>query len=183
MSDVAREIHMGPIHALQTVAILGISALTVIGAEEKEKHVDLSDCPGAVQKTFKREAPGITIKEVEQEIEDGKTYYEAEVKIDGKAYEIEVAEDGTLIEKALEEVSSEAEEVEMKLSDSPEAVQKTMKREAGNTTIEVVEKETTGGKTVYEAEARIDGKSYEIEVAEDGTLISKALEDESDEDD
>lgn len=73
-------------------------------------------------------------------------------------------------------------EVEVKLADCPEAVQKTLKRESTGGKIEEIEKETEDGKTVYEAEIVIDGKEYEVEVAEDGTLLSKVLEGKADDD-
>ena len=37
------------------------------------------------------------------------------------------------------------------------------------------------GKTIYEADAMIDGKNYEILVSEDGKLISKKLDNEENE--
>ena len=46
-------------------------------------------------------------------------------------------------------------------------------------TIATVDKESDEGKTIYEADVDIKGKNYEIKVAEDGTLISKKLDDES----
>ena len=146
------------------------------------EELKLSDCPNAVQKTLKREANGAKINEVKKEIEDGETTYEADVTIDGKEYEIVVSEDGTLLEKALEDDEEddgkESEEVEMKLADCPAAVQKTFKREANEADIDVVDKETKDGKVIYEVDVKIDGKNYEIRVAEDGILISKALDEE-----
>ena len=41
-----------------------------------------------------------------------------------------------------------------------------------------MDKETNDGKAVYEVDVKIDGKNYEIRVAEDGILISKALDEE-----
>ncbi len=167
------------------VGVLSCIAWNANGAEEKEVELKLADCPAAVQKTLTREAHGAKIKEVEKETEDGETVYEAEVKIDGKEYEIEVAQDGTLLEKVLDEdeddEDEDEEEEEVKLSDCPAAVQKTLKREAHGAKIKEVEKETEDGKAIYEAEVKIDGKEYEIEVAQDGTLICKSLDEDDDE--
>ena len=41
-----------------------------------------------------------------------------------------------------------------------------------------MDKEIKDGKTVYEVDVKIDGKNYEIKVAMDGILISKALDEE-----
>jgi len=87
--------------AVGLVAIVAAGTMAYAN-DESEAEIKLTDCPAAVQKTLAREAHGATIEEVEKETEDGKTVYEAEVKIDGKEYEIEVAEDGTLLEKKLE---------------------------------------------------------------------------------
>ena len=63
----------------------------------------------------------------------------------------------------------------MKFADCPAAVQKTMTEQAGGTKIESVDMETSkDGKVIYEADAVIGGKNYEIKVAADGTLIGKS---------
>ena len=74
----------------------------------------------------------------------------------------------------------EENEEKIKFADAPAAVQKTMTAEAGGAKIDTVEKEMENGKTVYEAEVMINGKRYEIEVAEDGTLLEKSQEDADD---
>lgn len=165
------------------LAIVSMIASIGKAADEKDIKIKFGDCTTAVQKTFKREANGATINEVDKDIEHGKTIFEVDVKIEGKNYEIKVAEDGTLLEKVLDErEEDEQEEVKVKLSDCPAAVQKTLKREANGASIETVDKETEDGKTLYEVDVKIDGKNYEINVAENGTLISKALDEEEDND-
>jgi hypothetical protein len=75
----------------------------------------------------------------------------------------------------------EAGDVKVKLADCPAAVQDTLKKEAGAGTIGNVEKDAEDGKTSYEADVTIDGKAWEIKVAEDGKLVSKAIDDDKDE--
>ncbi len=75
-----------------------------------------------------------------------------------------------------------AEEVEVELSDCPRAVQKTLKRESRGGKIVEIERESEDGETIYESEVVIDGHAYEIEIAEDGTLLSKIIEEDDDED-
>ena len=70
----------------------------------------------------------------------------------------------------------EGNEVKMKIADVPAAVQKTIAEESKGAKVETVDKETDDGKTVYEADAQINGKNYEIKVLEDGTLLSKKLD-------
>jgi len=75
----------------------------------------------------------------------------------------------------------EENEVKMKFDDVPAAVKTTITKEADGTAVTTVDKETDDGKTVYEADAKIGNNNYEIKVAEDGTLISKKLDNDDDE--
>jgi hypothetical protein len=167
---------------LVCVLTMVAGVLLAATALAKEVEVKLSDCPAAVRKTLEREAQGAKIDKVEKEAEDGETTYEADAKIDGAAYEITVAEDGTLLEKSLDgaddDEEKEADEVEVKLADCPAAVQKTLKREAGEAAVDSAFKENEGKKTCFEFDVKIDGKPYEIKIAEDGKLISKVLDDD-----
>lgn len=81
------------------------------------------------------------------------------------------------------EEADEAGETKVKLADCPKAVQDALAREAGGAVIADVDKESEKGKTIYEADATIGGKNYEIKVAEDGTLVSKKIDDEKEEGD
>jgi hypothetical protein len=80
-----------------------------------------------------------------------------------------------------EDKDKEETEVKMKFDDVPAAVKATIVKEADGTVVASVDKETDDGKTVYEADAKINGTNYEIKVAEDGTLISKKIDKEEDE--
>lgn len=71
---------------------------------------------------------------------------------------------------------AEDDEVAVKLEDCPKAVQDTIKKEVGSGKIDKLVKEVEDGKMIYSVDAKIDGKDYEINVAEDGTLISKKLD-------
>jgi hypothetical protein len=62
-------------------------------------------------------------------------------------------------------------------------VQRALQEQARGAKIDTVDKETTrDGKTVYEADARIDGKNWEIVVDESGKVVSKKLDEEDDKD-
>lgn len=71
----------------------------------------------------------------------------------------------------------------IKFTEAPAAVQKTFKREAFGAKIAKIDIESRDGKKVYEADVEIDGKNYEILVAKDGSLISKALDEEEEDED
>lgn len=145
--------------------------------DEKEVKVKLLECPAAVQKSLQKEAGATDIGEVEKEVEDGITVYEAEVLIAGRKYSIEVDESGVLLEKELDE---EEVEKEIKLSDCPAAVQKILQQEAGNGKIEEVDQVSEEGHVTYEADVMIDGRKYEVEVSDGGLLLSKKLDKEDD---
>ena len=75
-----------------------------------------------------------------------------------------------------EKEKEEAGEVKVKFDQVPAAAQKTLTEEAKGAKIDEVDKESDGGKTIYEADVKINDKNYEIKVAEDGTLVSKKLD-------
>ena len=77
-----------------------------------------------------------------------------------------------------EDEKDEGKEQKIKFSEVPAAAQKTITDEAKGAVIETVDKEDHDGKVIYEADAKINDKNYEIKVAEDGTLISKKLDNE-----
>ena len=76
--------------------------------------------------------------------------------------------------------SEEKEENEQKVAyaQCPEAVQNTLKREAMGQEIKSVDMEQLKGKTVYEADVKIEGHNYEVLVDPKGILLSKKLDEE-----
>jgi hypothetical protein len=76
---------------------------------------------------------------------------------------------------------NEGDEVKIKFTEAPAAVQATINKESDNAKVETLDKETDDGKTIYEADAMINGTNYEIKVAPDGKLISKKIDTEDEE--
>ncbi|MBN2376289.1 MAG: PepSY-like domain-containing protein [Sedimentisphaerales bacterium] len=162
--------------------------------DEDEVEVSLDEVPAVVKATILKEANGAEIKEIEKEVEDGKVVYEAEFEVDGQEVEVEVAEDGTLLSREIDdedevgdvdddEDEDNEDEVEVSLDEVPAAVKATILKEANGAEVEEVEKEVEDGKVVYEAEFMVDGQEVEIEVAEDGTLLSREIDNEDEEGD
>ena len=79
------------------------------------------------------------------------------------------------------EGKEEGEEVKMNLADVPPAVRTSLQREAGGASIDKIDREMKNGKTVYETDVMMNGKTWEIQVDENGQLVSKRIEDEADE--
>jgi hypothetical protein len=172
---------------LFAIAVLSTCWCVVAAVEEDdavetvEIKMKFADCPAAVQKTLQLESVGAELKEVVEVTEDGKKVYMADVTFDGREYEIVVDEAGTLLAKVLnddDEITTE-----LKFSDCPVAVQKTLKRESRGAEIETVDKVVNDEKTGYLIDVKIDGKNYALVVAENGILISKLLDEEDEEGD
>jgi uncharacterized membrane protein YkoI len=75
----------------------------------------------------------------------------------------------------------EGNEVKMSIDQVPAPVRATLMREAPGATITTVDKEEDKGKVIYEADAMIGGKNWEIKVDADGKVISKRLDNEAEE--
>ena len=64
----------------------------------------------------------------------------------------------------------------IKIGDCPKAVQKTIRSEARGGRITEIEKETSAGRVVFEAEVSIDDNVYEVHVSPQGVLLAKILD-------
>jgi len=152
-----------------TAASLGFVFGTA--SADDEPKLKLLDCPAAVRKTFQAEANGAKIENVHKEKdEDGETVYWADVAGGGGTYAIGVLEDGTLTEMNLA-----VDDAELPIDRCPAAVQATIRSEAFGEKVGAVGKDMKYGVTIYETAVVHQGKSYEIVVAEDGTLVEKVL--------
>jgi hypothetical protein len=136
-----------------------------------EEELKFADCPAAVRKTFQTEVKGTKIETVSKEKdEDDQTIYWADVSIDGRPYAVGVLEDGTLSEMKLA-VTDE----DLPFDRCPTAVQATFRSEAFGEKVETVGRDMKYGVSIYQTVVAHKGKSYEIVVAEDGTLVEKVL--------
>jgi hypothetical protein len=150
-------------------AQIGLLFATAPSAQEQE--IKFADCPAAVRKALHAEAKGAQIETVTKEKgDDDQSVYWAEVKLDGRPYAIGVLEDGTLSEMNLA-----VDDKEVNLDRCPAAVQTTLRNESFGEKITAVGKDMKYGLTIFETAVEHKGKSYEIVVAEDGTLVEKVL--------
>src|SRR3954462_11625855 len=106
--------------------------------------------------------PSCTAMAAKDKEKEGEEKDEVKVKID----QVPAA-----VKKTLDKESDNA-----KIDEGRAAGKKTLEKEAENEKIDEVNKETDDGKTIYEADVKMNGHNYEIKVAEDGTLISKKLD-------
>jgi len=77
-------------------AALSLEAALV--AQEQERKIQRSELPAAVEKTVTMQSAGATIKGFSEEKEQGHTYYEAEMMVDGHGKDILIDTDGAVVE-------------------------------------------------------------------------------------
>jgi hypothetical protein len=158
---------MQPLLVFTTVS-LGLLASALAG---EGPSVKFADCPAEVKKTLQAEAAGARIEFVRREKDDdGEMIYWADVAVGGRHYAIGVFEDGTLSEMSLA-----VDDAELGIDQCPAAVRSTMRNEAFGEKIGNIDMDVKYGVTIFETTVLHHGKSYEIVVAEDGTLVEKVL--------
>jgi uncharacterized membrane protein YkoI len=140
-----------------TALCMAVAAIAVFASESKVKMKDL---PEAVQKTVKEQTKTAKLRGLAKEVEDGKTFYEAETVVNGKTRDILIDPTGAVVE--VEEAVA--------LDSIPEAARKALQCRAGSGKILSVESVTKGPVVSYEAVIKKDGKKSEVSVSADGTL-------------
>jgi hypothetical protein len=88
---------------------------------------------------------------------------------------------GCATASAASKESDEGNETTIAYKDAPKAVRRTLWRESEGFVITSIDIEQHDGKMVYEADVTIDDTNYEILVNKKGLLLSKAIDNEEDE--
>ena len=136
-------------------------------AQNSEKSVKMKDLPQAVRKTVQEQSKGATLRGLAKEVEDGKTFYEAELKINGHNKDVLIDPTGAVVEV----------EEQVTLASLPPNVRVTIQKAAGKGKVLIVESITKNNTLeAYEAQISRAGKKSEIKVAPDGQLITSAKE-------
>ena len=132
---------------------LSVPALT------QEKKIQRSDLPPAVEKTVAAQSQGTTIRGFSQEKENGQTFYEADLRINGHSKDVLMNAKGAVVEV----------EEQVALDSLSPAVRSGLQAKAGKGKLVQVESLTKKGKLVaYEAKVVTDGKRSEVQVGPDG---------------
>ena len=146
---------------------LAISANTV--AQASERPVRMKDLPKAVQTTVQEQSKGATVRGLSKETDNGKIYYEVELKVNGHNKDVLIDSTGAVIE--IEE--------EMAMASVPAAVKAELEKHIRGGKITMVESVTKNDAIVaYEVHVKTGRKHSEVKVGPDGQLIAT----ESDED-
>ena len=147
--------------------LLATSVLLFGSALASEKKVKMKDLPEAVRKTVQEQSKGATIRGLAKEVEDGKTFYEAELTVNGHNKDVLIDPAGAVVE--IEE--------QVTVSSLPAEVKATIQKAAGKGKITAVESVTKNNTLeAYEAHVSTAGRKSEIKVAPNGTLIAAEKE-------
>jgi hypothetical protein len=139
-----------------------IAALTTL-AFAQEKKIQRADLPPAVEKTVAAQSQGATIKGFSQEVENGQTFYEAEMTVNGHSKDVSIDATGAVAEV----------EEQVALNSLPAPVKAALETKAGSGKILKVESLTKHDKLVaYEAKVMTAGKKSEIQVGPDGKPLA-----------
>jgi len=144
----------------------------------------LEEVPPAVRKTIEQHAAGRKVADIDRETWDGKTVFEVEFAQTGRNEQIHVGEDGSLLKQENKTPAARSAAGDLKgpmigtrFSDTPAAVQATIKREANGAEIADIDKERRDGRVLYEVEFKNPGRNIEIHVAEDGNIVQDSRRD------
>ena len=139
-----------------------VAAICSLAAFAAEQRVKMEDLPVAVRNTVKNQSQGAQVRGFSKETENGKVFYEAELKIDGRNRDLLIAADGTVVEV----------EEEVALESLPPSVKAAYEKRAAKGKIESVESVSKGGQIVaYEARVRVGGKVSEVRLSPTGAPL------------
>lgn len=134
-----------------------MAAAALYAADTKVK---LEDLPSSVQIAVKEQTKAATLAGLSKEVENGKTMYEVETKVDGRSRDLMLNEAGKVV--SVEE--------EIDLDSIPAPAKAAIQKRAAGGTVEKVEKVTEGSKVSYEAALKSKrGKKSEAAVNADGS--------------
>jgi hypothetical protein len=141
------------------------TAIIMVPAAFADGEIFFDDVPVQVMETAISTAPDLNFDRVSIETENGVRVYEFEATThDGKHVEVDVLEDGTLDEV----------EMETELSDVPASVIKVLQTEKPGFEPSFIEASVrANGVFAYEfSGTTIDGQDIDIEISEDGDVLS-----------
>ena len=125
----------------------------------QEKKIKRSDLPAPVEKTVAAQSQGAAIRGFSEEKENGKTYYEVEMIVNGHGKDVTMDPAGAVTEV----------EEEVQFDSLPAPVKQGLKAKAGAGNIKKVESIAKRNVLVaYEAEIVAAGKKSEVQVGPDG---------------
>ncbi len=146
-------------HRLSLALIAIVLPIATSVAQEHEKKMSRSDLPAAVQKTVDAQSRGATVRGFSVERENGQTFYEAELMLNGHSKDVLIDANGVVVET----------EEQVDLDSLPAGVKNGLQSKAGSGKLVKVESITKHDRLVaYEAKVLTNGKKSEVQVGPDG---------------
>jgi hypothetical protein len=145
------------------VVVVGISVVAFsLNAMAQEQKIKRSELPAAVEKTVAAQSQGAVVRGFSREKENGQTYYEAEMTVNGHSKDVLIDEAGQIVEV----------EEQVDVDSLPTEVKEGLRAKAGQGKIVKVESITKHDKLVaYEAQVNTAGKKSEVQVGPDGKAL------------
>ena len=154
--------------ATVAVALVMSSVVGRAHALDEEK-IPLDKVPAPVMKTVKKEFASAEIKAASKDVEDGKTTYEVELKLDGRSVDVSLKEDGTLL----------AVEKEIGVKDLPKKVASAVTAKYPKAVMKKTEEITSGKVVTYEVVLATAGaKAREVVLDPEGKILKEGDGDE-----
>jgi len=133
--------------------------LSATSLSAQEKKIQRSDLPPAVEKAVVEQTHGAKIRGFNRETENGDTYYEVELIVDGYSKDLRMDKDGKVVEV----------EEQVAITALPSAVRDGLEAKAGKGTLTKVESIRKHDRLVaYEAQVLNGAKHSEVQVGPDG---------------
>lgn len=141
-----------------------------------------NELPSAVRKAVKEQVPNGVVDKITTETKDGQLVYKIKFQDEGLNPAIYVTADGNVLKSDISrdkafgatgnpnEITSGSDR-DLKFTQLPAAVQKTVREQEPNAPIASIHKETKDGQVVYNVSFQEKGLNPKITVAADGTLI------------
>ena len=140
-------------------ATCAVVFVTAIALSASEKKIQRADLPPAVDKTVVKQSQGAKIRGFNKETEEGDTFYEVELLVDGHSKDILMDKNGKVIEV----------EEQVAIADLPLPVRDELQAKAGKGQLTKVESIRKHDQIVaYEAEVLNGAKRSEVKVGPDG---------------
>lgn len=167
----------------KSLVILTTISISVAFAAKMDDDIPLADLSPAVQKTIKNKVGQGTIKEIEVETEEGKSYYEVDFVSGDKRLEFNVDMNGKALTEPrtvtqrftdrTKELADNMVEKDLRLDDLPKAVKKTVVAETSGAVIKEIDREKHDGIVFYEVEYVKDDNRKEIVLDNDGRVTKR----------
>lgn len=143
--------------------VVGPFALADFSAlpQSAEKAITRQELPPAVQQAVTRASKGAVVRGFSQEVKDGQTFYEAELRVNGRTRDITFDAKGTIV----------ADEQETPIGAVPAAARTAIEKAAAGGKITLVETVVEGTSTSYEGHITKAGQQIEIKVDANGKTV------------